>query len=115
MSHHVVGGDEFVEVDCYKNGALKDRNILFILKCFSNCVLRMAVSDDLEQMWKESFLRQATTATFAWGTRTKLREISSTITGLQTNNRTLELPDTKQHFYPMNCVAIIGNRLGRRG
>jgi hypothetical protein len=25
------------------------------------------VSDDLEQMWKESFLRQTTTATFAWG------------------------------------------------
>ena len=49
----------------------------------------MAVSDDLEQMWKESLLRQATTATFAWGGRAKLREISSTITVLQTNNRTL--------------------------
>jgi len=73
------------------------------------------VSDDLEQMWKESLLRQDTTATFAWGAGAKLREISSTITGLQTNNRTLELPDTKQHFYPMNRVVIIENSLGQQG
>ena len=73
------------------------------------------MSDDMEQMWKESLLRQATTATFAWGAGAKLREIFSTITGLQTNNRTLELRDTKQHFYPMNRVVIIENSLGRQG
>ena len=71
----------------------------------------MAVSDDVEQMWKESFLRQATTATFVWGKgKGKGKEVPLQSWSGPEGSRKLRFPDFMTTAQEVGKVVSLRHR-----